>query len=490
MANYVKLTDTSKSFGGEYRNCAGTRDQGGTNLGIKTLPQNLVRLTVTITVTPNANGDGGLNRIQLRWPGGQILAETTASSTTARSITYVFGSPGNKSISELRAIGPNPTSPALGPYLDIRYINDAPGGGGFDTSDPCDYYRQDSEDTAVIKAYTGDTAVDGGDGRLTITVTDSAELETTIPPTTTSCPNPTPWNQLGVPDSCGSPPSTTTSANGINVTSSGNSVTINLSNYVNKLASINFSHSVGSSWSNGLAFNISQASDITVGSTVVPGNPYSKSSYASSSMPSSTTIKLANLDGGNYGYTFTHSSTPGPRPTRINYNLVCTTSTETVTSTDSEGNTVTNDVTTETCVCTPYTETYAGTWPPCPEGVYIVRTGGSTVEWVYSDGKDSSYSAQRAILTISGTRPIVPLTGPITLAVSDQSLYIKGMLEKRFSVKSYRDYVNSVSSPTNKFRFRNPIDRECLSEVVIDFDDDSFAAFSEFRSYAGAEPPQ
>ncbi len=484
MASLTFLTNTSKSFDGNYRNCSGTRDQGGANLGIKQpLPENLKTLTVTITATPNANGDGGLNRIQLRWSGGEILAETTASPTATRSITYTFGAPNKKSIAELKTRN----------GLEIRYVNDANSGGGWDSSDPCDYYRQDSEDSLVIKAYSGDVPVDGGEGRLTISLTDSYVLDGGQPPPIPgqTCPAPTPWNQLGVPDSCGSPPSTSTTLNGINVTASGNNVTINLINYANKLASINFSHSVGSTWSNGLSFSVSQASDIIVGSTELSGLPYSKSAYSNSSMPGSTLIKLGNLDGGNYNYTFTHSSTPAPVPTRTNYTRTCTTSTETVTTTNPDGSTTDTEVTTETCVCTPYTETYPGAWPPCPTGVYIVRTGGETVEWVYSDGRDGSYSAQRSTLTISAVRPIVPLTGPITLAVADQSLYINSMPSTRFSVNSYRTYANDPSNPGNKFRFRDPINRQCLSGIVTDpaFDNDTFAAFSEFRSYAGAQKP-
>jgi len=324
----------------------------------------------------------------------------------------------------------------------------------------------------------GNTDGDYNDGVITVTF---ISVTSDYIPDNSVCPTPQPWSNFGVITNCGSPPSLTTSANGINVTKSGNSVTINLSNYANKLTSINFSHSVTSSWNNSLGFNIAEASDIRVNGSDVGGNPYSKSSYSNNNMPSSSTIVLANLDGGNYNYTFTHSSTDGPVPKRDNWNRVC------VDVTDPETQAIF-----EQCSCNKYEETYTGTWPPCPKGVWLVKSGGSTVEWVYSDGKDAGYESQRSTLTVSGTRPIVPATGPITMAIADQSLYIKGMSGGRFSVGSYRQYVNA--SLTNRLRFRDPVNRESKSELVTNttdpsYDDDNYAAFSEFRLYAGAEPP-
>ncbi len=330
---------------------------------------------------------------------------------------------------------------------------------------------------------------------MSFTITrDNIDGGTDFVPSSTSCPPPTPWNPP-IP-TCGSPPSVTNSANGINVTKSGNSVTINLSNYANRLTSINFSHQVNSSWTNGLGFNIAEASDIKVNGSNVGGNPYSKSSYSRSNMPSSSAIVLANLDGGNYNYTFNHSSSPGSVPTRTIYTRSCSTSTSTVSVDNGDGTSTDTQVTTETCTCIPsiqsYTDFSGNSWPPCPIGVWIVKSGGSEVEWVYSDG-DGSYQSQRSTLTVSKTRPIVPDSGPITMAVADQSLYIRGMASGRFSVRSYRQYVNA--SLTNRLRFRDPVNRESKSELVTNttdpsYDDDNYAAFSEFRLYAGAEPPR
>lgn len=339
------------------------------------------------------------------------------------------------------------------------------------------------------------TIVDFGNNPMGMSFTitrDQIDGGTAFVPSSTSCPSPTPWRP-SIP-ACGRPPSVTNSANGINVTKSGNSVTINLSNYANKLASINFSHQVNSSWTNGLGFNIDQASDIRVNGSDVGGDPYSKSSY-SQNMPSSSTIVLANLDGGNYNYTFNHSSSPGPVPSRTIYTRFCESITETVTVDNGDGTFTNTEVTTQICTCPSSTQRYTdlpgNSWPPCPTGIWIVKNGGSEVEWIYSDG-NGSYQSQRSTLTVSGTRPIVPATGPITMAVADQSLYIKGMVGGRFSVGSYRQYVNA--SLTNRLRFRDPVNRESKSELVTSttdpaYDDDDYAAFSEFRLYAGAEPP-
>lgn len=448
MGVYTALNDASKSFNGEYRKCSGSRNPGGGNLIIKSVPDDLVSLTVTITASPNDNGDGGLYEISLR-VGGVSVATLNTSKTRTTQFSYTF---------QKSQLAPNQE-------YDIRYWNN---NGGWDSSDPCDYYRQDSEDSITLAAYSGETKL--GDGKCTITLTESAVLSDgpvePLPVPTGCCPEPPPWPSY----SCGNAPRSLSVGGGLILTkNSDNQVALNLKNYVNKLVTLKIIHQTNSPWSNSFSFNIPNCSDI---SPDTGGSPYSKGAY-SGAMAGTNVIMLYNVDGGDYNYLFNCSSTDGPRPTRTN----CY-------ETTSQSCSTSGDPPVESCVpvCVPnfYIETYPGTWPPCAKGITIGQTGGSTVRWYYSDGngETGSYDAQIVTIELVSVRSAVPQEGAIctsTLKNSASLLPSEDPLANCFT--------NYIGPSVPKIRYRSPQSRS--SKLTFN----SPACYSEFRGIAGARDP-
>lgn len=399
-------------------------------------------------------------------PSSLTVAENSCNIggiSSASSTTIEIPSPGSYTVSLTIANEPTPA--------EILQFGDNPMGMAFTiTKDP-----EEPEEPEPPPVY------DGG---------------TIFVPSTVVCPSPTPWVPDLPPDNCGSPPFGSTSPGGLQLSvneSSPNSIRLTPYGFQDKLVTIQFSHTVESSWTNGFSFNIPEASDIIVNDSDIGGLPYSRQAYTNPSMPGSTGIVIANLDGGENDFIFNHSSqTPDP-PTRTIYNKTCSNSSpEEVITTNPDGSTTVTTYIYEICTCPSQTQTYGGPWPGCNVGVWIIRSSGDEVEWIYSDGRTSDFEGQRVIATVVDSRPIVPLTGPVNLAVANQSLYINEMEGPQFSVNSYRNYVNE--SLENRLRFRNPVLRESKSEIVTSatdpsYDDDDFAAFSEFRSYAGAQKP-
>lgn len=447
MGVYTALKNTSKSFNGEYRNCSGTRDSGGANLVIKSVPGNLKTLTVTITASPNDNGDGGLYEISLR-VGGQSVATLNTSKERSTQFSYTFQK------SQL----------AAGQVYDIRYWNNS---GGWDSVDPCDYYRQDSEDSVTLAAYTGNTKL--GDGKCTITLSEFAELDdgvTPPPPPASCCPVPPPWPIFN----CGSAPRSLSSPGGLILTqNSDNQVKLNLKNYANKLVTLKIIHQTNSPWSNTFSFNIPNCSDI---SPDTGGNPYSKGAY-SGAMAGTNVITLYNIDGGDYDYLFNCDSTDGPKPTRTNcyetFYQSCSTS---------------GDPPVESCVtvCVPnfYTEQYPGQWPPCTKGITIGQTGGTSVRWYYSDGNGDtgSYDAQIVTIEVVSVRNAVPQEGAICTSTLKNSV---SLLTNGDPLANC--FANYIGPSVPKIRYRSPQSRSSKSTFK------SPTCYSEFRGIAGAKDP-
>lgn len=461
MGVYTRLRDESKSFDGEYRDCSGSRNKGGANLIIKSVPSNLKTLTVTITATPNDNGDGGLYKISLRRDGADLPgAILNTSKTQATSFSYTFQK------SEIFS----------GQEFDIRYWNDE---GGWDSLDPCDYYRQNSEDSVTLAAYSGETKL--GDGKCTVTLSEFATLDGGTRNETNGpgqCATPTPWEQL-LP-TCGNPPSGTSSSNGLQISKTGqNEITLNLKNYANSLVTLKVTHQTSADWSQGFGFDISACSDI---SPNTGGSPYSRSPYLNSNISGTTVFYIYNVDGGDYNYVFTHSSIPGPRPTRIVEDLICTPSTSTVVSTDENGDEVTTEVVTTTCVCTPRTEIYDGQWPHCPTGVAVSKNGGNKVQWQYEDGGGGNYDDQYVTVEVLNARLVAPTSGELCLSAIKNSVWIADGGDVTANGNCIGDYKDHSIAFTEK-RFRSPATQTSLVSLP------SPVCFSAFRGIAGAKTP-
>lgn len=285
----------------------------------------------------------------------------------------------------------------------------------------------------------------------------------------TSC-TPGPWSPA-IP-SCGSPPPGTSSQGGLQITKSGSSnIILNLKNYVGKLVTLRITHECAAGWTQGFSFDIPTCSDIDP-SSGTSGAPYQKSSYSNPAISGTNVWYVYNIDGGDYNYTFTHTSVPGPVPTRTNYTLV-----ETPVTSVSGNPPVTTVTTVRSCV--PYTETYAGSWPPCTTEVVVSKNGGDRVQWQYEDGYDGNYTDQLVTVEVVSVRDVVPTTGPVCSSALKNSAWFPDPGDTSANgncISDYRDH-------SDKVRFRIPelaVSKTTLPDPVC---------FSDFRGIAGASPP-
>ena len=290
------------------------------------------------------------------------------------------------------------------------------------------------------------------------------------PPTgPTSCPAPTDW--VDILPACGRPPSGLSSSDGLQISKSGqNQITLNLKNYVNKLVTLKITHErdPGSAWTQSFDFNIPNCSDI---SPNTGGTPYAKAGYSNSNIAGVNTFYVYNVDGGDYNYVFNHSSNPGPRPLRTNYNLICIPQC----SLDAEG--VETCVT--VCTCEPYEETYGGSWPHCPTGVAVSKNGGSRVQWQFEDGGGGDYNDQKVTIEVVSVRNAISSTGPICTSALKSSVWISDGSDLAANGNCISDYKDH----SNKIRFRIPSLKTSKTTFT------SPVCYSSFRGVAGAAAP-
>jgi hypothetical protein len=281
-----------------------------------------------------------------------------------------------------------------------------------------------------------------------------------------TCNEPTPWSNL-LP-TCANSPRGTSSTEGLQIRVSGTNVTLNLRNYENKLVDLKITHEVTGSWTQGFSFSIPNCSDI---SPNTGGTPYNKSSYLTTSIRGTNTFYAYNLDGGDYNYTFGHSSTPGSRPTRTNY---------TISRSESSFTNETGGTTTVvTYRCNYYTETWSGRWPYCDIEVASIRNGGNKVQWAYEDGSGSSFGKQFVTVEVIGVRNAVPFTGPVCFSTLRSNAWIADTSNpgaNGYCLGHYKDH-------SDKVRFRVP----SLSQSKLDFPEPLCVDF--LRGVAGADSP-
>lgn len=289
------------------------------------------------------------------------------------------------------------------------------------------------------------------------------------PPDPVVCPTPTPWESI-LP-TCGSAPSGISSVDGLQISKTGSSqITLNLKNYPNQLVTLKVTHQATGSWTQGFGFNVAKCSDVSP-SNVVSGGPYSKSPYSNSAISGTNIFYLYNLDGGNYNYTFDHTSVPGPRPTRTNWIKKSYQSC----STDSEGN--------ETCVtveyCEAYTETYDGAWPHCTVEVAVSKNGGSEVQWQYEDGSGGNYDDQYVTVEVVSVRNAISFSGPVCTSALKGNVWVPDVNQPGAVGNCISDYLDY----SDKIRYRIPT----LASSQLTLDEPLCS--SAFRGIAGAIPP-
>lgn len=333
-----------------------------------------------------------------------------------------------------------------------------------------------NSDTRIV-FYDGD----GTDNNATITLsTSNVEFFTageTPPPTTpgggtdtiidntNGCP-PGPWSQP-VPPSCGSAPNALSSADGLQISKTGNSqITLNLRNYVNKLVTLKITHQVGfgTVWTQGFNFNIPNCSDI---SPNTGGTPYSKSGYSNGNISGTNIFYVYNVDGGDYNYVFNHSSVPGPAPWRQLYTKQCDT------SCDDAGNCTT------VCYCVAAGIEYFSPWPYCPVGVAVSKNGGDRVQWQYEDGGGGNYDDQYVTVEVVSVRNVIGATGSICTSALKNSVWISDPADTGANgncISEYKDH-------SDKIRFRIPSLQQSKTSLPTPL------CYSEFRGIAGAASP-
>jgi len=321
----------------------------------------------------------------------------------------------------------------------------------------------------------GNTDNDYNDGVISVTVNSVDAGSESVEIGSGDKPPVTPWSEE-LP-TCATAPTLSSTTGGLQISKSGSSsVILNLKNYANKLVTLKVVHQEAAEWQNGFSFDISNASDITAGGSPLGGSIYNRSGYSNDNISGTTTFYLYNLDGGDYNYTFSHSSVPGPIPTRINYNEKCTTTTENVETTDGDGVTTTTEVTTTTCTWEAFTETYPGAWPPCSVGVALAKNGGNEVRWCYEDGGGSNFCDQTVTITVEDVRDAIPQSGGICMSDIKDRVWVADGSATGNCLSEYRDH-------STKLRFRIPSIQSSKTSLPDPL------CFTDFRGIAGAKTP-
>jgi len=308
---------------------------------------------------------------------------------------------------------------------------------------------------------------------------------------------PGPWKINGStydPDSVVAPvaPSIDDSGGGQNLvcTKDGDKdIILDLRNYANKLVTLELTYRIDADWTQKFNFNIPNCSDLYVDSGRLggDGNEYNFPPYSHATNTANKVFKIYNLDGG-YEYKFKHDSITGPEPIRDVFELVCVT-TETEVDNDDGG---TDTVETTICECEfvrteTWTET-GGSWPRFQPEVFVTKSSGTSVSWVYDDGYGTANGAPDDVyvnVTVKRVRDTVPFP-PATLYLRDtiQRLawtpsdtpdtdYNYGLVDGQ-SLADFYDH-------SDKIRLRVPTEKRSLLNLRA-----GGADMSEFRGCAGA----
>jgi hypothetical protein len=361
------------------------------------------------------------------------------------------------------------------PDQDIRIDNPDTPGGDIASGTTVSWGFEDGGGRGSTGVGGGETDNDYNDGVISVTVNSVDAGSEFVQIGSGDKPDPSEWSSP-IP-TCASPPTLSSTSGGLQISKSGsNSVILNLRNYANKLVTLKVVHQKDAAWQNGFSFNIPNASDITAAGTSLGGSVYNRPGYSNSDISGTTTFYLYNLDGGDYNYTFSHSSVPGPVPTRTNYNEKCTTTTAPVVTTDGDGVTTTTQVTTTTCIWEAVLETYSGAWSPCSVGVALAKNGGNEVRWCYEDGGGQNYCDQTVTITVEDVRDAIPQSGGICMSDIKDKVWVADGSATGDCLSEYRDH-------STKARFRIPSIQSSKTSLPDPL------CFTDFRGIAGAKTP-
>ena len=278
-------------------------------------------------------------------------------------------------------------------------------------------------------------------------------------------------------------------------------VILDLKNYANKLVSFQLKYRVRAGWAQKFEFNVPNCSDLFVdgrryGAT---GNEYNVPIYTRTEKGNVDMVfNFHNVDGG-HEYLFVHNHVQGPEPTRTVSELVCGEPAQTV-QVLPDGSTETTLVT--TCVCTPTTtESWSEAgfkWPRFSGGVYITKTGGNKVSWVYEDGggtkrnddpaKDRAPDDQYVDIEVKEVRDTVPYVGAISMeSVLQKLVWFNSDTGQGAENLGGKDGLSLVDyyEHSDKIRIRVPSEKRSLVNLKL-----NGADMCEFQGAGAAFPSE
>lgn len=272
-------------------------------------------------------------------------------------------------------------------------------------------------------------------------------------------------------------------------------VILDLKNYVNKLVSFQLKYRVRAAWPQKFEFNIPNCSDLIVNGSRfgTDGNEYNVPKYTRQEAGSVDMVfNFHNVDGG-HEYLFVHNHVQGPEPTRAVFEKVCGEPVSTTITLD-DGSAGTQLVT--TCECTETgTESWseAGfTWPRFSGGVYITKTGGNTVSWVYEDGGGTTGGVpddQYVDIEIKKVRDTVPYTGKISMeSVLQKLVWFDSDTAQGAENLGGKDGLSLIDyyEHSDKIRIRVPSEKRSLVNLklngaeMLEFQGAGAAIYEEF----------
>lgn len=257
----------------------------------------------------------------------------------------------------------------------------------------------------------------------------------------------------------------------------------------NKLITIRVDWNRQAAWAQNFSISGSCSDSKNGGSTSSSGSSYSTSiNYPTGAGANgSREFALYNIDGSST-IQFACSSTPNAAPTRTRYLGETVTVTESGPSGDPP---VIIRTVTKTCIPPGgIFESYTP-WPPCPEEVFITKSGGKTASAVYSDGAPDGANDQFITITLLAIRESV-LDIPTNAIGMQEELVRNVWVADSNPGDATADNLGGVDGRSladyhehpDKTRFRNPTTRTSATSLST-----SGTGISELKGHSGAKLP-
>lgn len=257
----------------------------------------------------------------------------------------------------------------------------------------------------------------------------------------------------------------------------------------NKLITIRVDWNRQAAWAQNFNISGSCSDSKNGGSTSSSGSSYSTSiNYDTpADSNSSREFVLYNIDGSST-IQFACSSTPNAAPTRTRYLGETITVTESGPSGDPP---VITRTITRTCIPPGgIFESYTP-WPPCPEEVFVTKSGGKTASAVYSDGAPDGANDQFITITLLAIRESV-LDIPTNAIGMQEELLRNVWVTDSNTGDATADNLGGVDGRSladyhehpDKTRFRNPTTRTSATSLSTDG-----TGMSELKGHSGAKLP-